>query len=171
MGDVVFIGLVSLEFAFEPARLVQFLFTLLDLRTGILVGESLHFLAMPLFPQCVVESWSQSLFGVPTMGDSVVGLEIRLIGRDRVNTVGVIPKSIIDPPNSLRGLRRGETELSRRILKRSVLLEIRLFRRDVDMLLLLLTLDIFGVETLLLRRGIFDGRILPPPATTPNKPL
>lgn len=105
------------------------------------------------------------------MGDSVVGFEIRFIGRASVSTVGVVPpKSIIDPPNSLPYFRCGEIDIFRRTFKRSVLLDTRLFRLDDDILDILLFL-IFGVETLLLRRGIFDGRILPLPPTTPIKPL
>lgn len=58
VGDLVgdFIGLVSLdvarEFPLEPVRHVPFIFTLLDRRMGIFVGESvLHFLLiLPLPP-------------------------------------------------------------------------------------------------------------------------
>lgn len=100
-----------------------------------------------------------------------MGFEIRLIGRPSANTFGV-PKSIIDPPKApllFRTDRRGEAELSRRMLNRSVLLDIRLFRLGVDMLLFR---DIFGVDTLLVRRGILDGcKRLPLPPTTPNKPF
>lgn len=162
VGDFVidpFIGLGSLELTREPIRLPPFTVILLDRRMGILVGESLpNFRYIASFPQCD-ESCSQSLFGVPTIGDNVVGLEIRFNDRDGVNDVdGPIPKSIIDPPNSLLVFRRrrGDTEeLSRRLLKRSVLLlDIRLSRLTVDMLLFR---EIFGVDTLLFLRGIRDG--------------
>lgn len=141
---------------------------------GILVGESLPYFRPPTiasFPQRD-ESWSQSLFGVPTIGDSVDGLEIRFNDLDGASDVeGPMPKSIIDPPSSLLDFRRrrGDTdELSRRLLKRSVLCDIRLSRLTVDMLLFR---EMFGVDTLLLRRGIRDGWTAPPPLTMPNNPL
>lgn len=114
VGDFGFIGLGSLELVFELLRLIPLTFEQLGVRTGILVGESLpNFLIIPSVPQWD-ESCSQSLFGVPTIGDNVVGFEIRFIARDGVNVDGPMPKSIIDPPRSLPGLRRGDTELSRR---------------------------------------------------------
>lgn len=116
---------------------------------------------------------------MPTIGERVVGFEIRFIDRDGVIDGDGIPKSIIDPPNSCPPtLRRGDTELSRRMLKRSLLFEIRLSLLPDEMLLFL---DIFGVETLLFLLGIREGMTAepplppspppPPPLTTPNRPL
>lgn len=135
VGDLLvpgFTGLVSRDPALELPREPLFIFKLilLFLRTGIFVPCAL--------------SPSRSLFGVPTMGESADGREIRLAAR--TIELAVTPKSIIVVLSTLR-CRSGDSER---------------LRRPVGLLKLILRCS-DGIRSILLvtlvRRGIFDGEL------------
>lgn len=120
---------------------------------GILVGEDV---AAPGSLSCGRTCSDGSRFGVPKIGESVVGLEIRL--SDLIDVTGIIPKSIMD---SLAG---GFWPLPP--MGRSVVMETRrvggdmeLFRRRILSAL---------VDDKLLRLGMRDGEPVPVFTTRSN---
>lgn len=106
-------------------------------RIGILVGDvtGVRTLSLSSFPPMLSScpDCSESLLGVPMIGDNVVGFEMRLFDRDAPEAT--MPRSIIDDVTpgapTFDNLRFGEMELRRRVGGTISRLEVMLFRRGI----------------------------------------